>query len=117
MPTDFIRAPRSSSLSTGMLAKQARPKKGPFRKDRTWYIAGTGAGIAAVSGTIALISYTGLVRQDQSQGKWWYGFAASQDSLGNVNAARQGYSRAVNLTNLSANLRRRSQERLAVLSQ
>ncbi|KAB1276451.1 hypothetical protein Cadr_000008478 [Camelus dromedarius] len=32
MPTDFIRAPRSNSLSTGMLAKQARPKKGPFRK-------------------------------------------------------------------------------------
>lgn len=65
----------------------------------------------------ALISYSGLVRQDQSQGRWWYGFAASQDSLGNLNAARQGYSRAVSLSNLSANLRRRSQERLAVLSQ
>lgn len=65
----------------------------------------------------ALISYSGLVRQDQNQGRWWYGFAASQDSLGNLNAARQGYSRAVNLSNLSANLRRRSQERLAVLSQ
>lgn len=64
----------------------------------------------------ALISYTGLVRQDQNQGKWWYGFAASQDSLGNADAARQGYSRAVGLSNLSANLRRRSQERLAVLS-
>ena len=65
----------------------------------------------------ALISYTGLVRADQSQGKWWYGFAASQDSLGNANAAVQGYSRAVSLANLSANLRRRSQARLAVLSQ
>ncbi|MEQ8315132.1 MAG: hypothetical protein RL839_06690 [Gammaproteobacteria bacterium] len=65
----------------------------------------------------ALISYTGLVRQDQSQGRWWYGFAASQESLGNTSAARQGYSRAVSLSNLSANLRRRSQERLAVLSQ
>ncbi len=64
----------------------------------------------------ALISYTGLVRLDQNQGKWWYGFAASQDSLGNSNAARQGYSRAMSLSNLSANLRRRSQERLAVLS-
>lgn len=32
MPTDFIRAPLSSSLSTGMLAKHARPKKQPFRK-------------------------------------------------------------------------------------
>ncbi|MCG8415784.1 MAG: hypothetical protein MI746_16335 [Pseudomonadales bacterium] len=65
----------------------------------------------------ALISYTELVQQDQSQGKWWYGFAASQDSLGNSSAARQGYSQAVRLQNLSANLRRRSQERLAILSQ
>jgi len=65
----------------------------------------------------ALISYTGLVQQDQNQGKWWYGFAASQEYLGNVRAARQGYSQAIQLPNLSANLRRRSQERLAVLSQ
>lgn len=65
----------------------------------------------------ALISYTELVQQDQGQGKWWYGFAASQDSLGNANAARQGYSQAVAMPNLSASLRRRSQERLAILSQ
>lgn len=65
----------------------------------------------------ALISYTGLVQQDQGQGKWWYGFAASQDQLGNSNAARQGYSQAVRMPNLSANLRRRSQERLALLGQ
>ncbi len=65
----------------------------------------------------ALISYTELVQQNQNEGKWWYGFAASQDSLGNVLAARQGYSQAVRLPNLSANLRRRSQERLAALSQ
>lgn len=63
----------------------------------------------------ALISYTELVQQDQTQGKWWYGFAASQDLLGNTNAAKQGYSQAVSLPNLSANLRRRSQERLASL--
>jgi len=65
----------------------------------------------------ALLSYTGLVQQDQGQGKWWYGFAASQDQLGNSNAARQGYSQAVRMPNLSANLRRRSQERLALLGQ
>lgn len=65
----------------------------------------------------ALISYTGLVQQDQSQGKWWYGYAASQDSLGNTNAARQAYNRAVQQPNLSPNLRRRSQERLATLSE
>ena len=65
----------------------------------------------------ALISYTGLVSEDQSQGRWWYGFAASQDSLGNPGAARQGYSQAIQKPNLSPNLRRRSQERLAALAE
>lgn len=65
----------------------------------------------------ALMSYTSLVQQDRSQGKWWYGFAASQDSLGNNEAARQGYSQAMQLSNLSASLRRRSQERLTLLGQ
>lgn len=65
----------------------------------------------------ASMSYTTLVQQDQTQGKWWYGFAASQDSLGNQQAARQAYSRAIAQANLSPNLRRRSQERLNTLSQ
>lgn len=65
----------------------------------------------------AVISYTSLVQQDQSQGKWWYGFAASQDSLGNSQAAKQAYNRAMQQANLSPNLRRRSQERLSALSQ
>lgn len=65
----------------------------------------------------AVISYTSLVQQDQSQGKWWYGFAASQDSLGNRQAAAQAYNRAMQQPNLSPNLRRRSQERLSALSQ
>ena len=65
----------------------------------------------------ALISYTSLVQQDRSQGKWWYGFAASQDSLGNGSAARQAYSQAIQLSNLSPSLRARSQERLISLSQ
>ena len=56
------------------------------------------------------------MQQDQSQGKWWYGYAASQDSLGNIRAARQAYNRAVQQASLSPNLRRRSQERLAALS-
>ncbi len=65
----------------------------------------------------ALISYRSLVQMDQTQGRFWYGFAASQDSLGNSQAARQGYSQAMQLANLSPNLRRRSQERLSALSQ
>lgn len=64
----------------------------------------------------AIISYSGLVQQDESQGKWWYGFAAAHDQLGNIALARQAYSRAMQYSNLSANLRRRSQERLGALS-
>lgn len=64
----------------------------------------------------AVISYRGLIQQDQSQGKWWYGFAAAQDKLGNVSDARQAYRQAVQYSNLSASLRRRSQERLDALN-
>lgn len=65
----------------------------------------------------AALSYTSLVQQDQNQGKWWYGFAASHDSMGNNDAAIQAYRRALQQGNLSPNLRRRSQERLTALSQ
>lgn len=65
----------------------------------------------------ALNSYTQLVRQDRRQGRWWYGFAASQESLGNREAARQGYDQALQQSNLSPNLRRRIQERLTVLNE
>ncbi|MEX2470100.1 MAG: hypothetical protein WD396_10120 [Pseudohongiellaceae bacterium] len=61
-------------------------------------------------------SYTTLVQQDRGQGRWWYGFARSQDSLGNPRAAQQAYSQALQQANLSPNLRRRSQDRLAALS-
>ena len=64
----------------------------------------------------AVLSYTGLVQQDQTQGRWWYGFAAAQDALGNLTAASQAYTRALEKPNLSTNLRRRSQDRLTVLS-
>jgi len=66
--------------------------------------------------TGAVISYRGLVQHDQTQGKWWYGFAAAHDQLGNAGEARQAYSQAIQYSNLSANLRRRSQERLGALS-
>ena len=64
----------------------------------------------------AVISYRGLVQHDQTQGKWWFGFAAAHDQLGNSEEASQAYSQAIQYSNLSANLRRRSQERLGALS-
>lgn len=64
----------------------------------------------------AIISYRGLVEFDQTQGKWWYGYAASNDQLGNSSAARQSYLRAMQYSNLSANLRQRSQERVVALN-
>lgn len=63
----------------------------------------------------AAVSYTSLLRQDRNQGKYWYGFAASQDFLGKTRAARQAYTEAVRQPSLSANLRLRSQERLSSL--
>ncbi|MEQ8954998.1 MAG: hypothetical protein RL120_12780, partial [Gammaproteobacteria bacterium] len=63
----------------------------------------------------ASVSYTSLVQFDQTQGKWWYGFAAAQDRLGNTRAARQAYARAMQQPNLSASLRQRSQERITLL--
>ncbi|MEX0965250.1 MAG: tetratricopeptide repeat protein [Pseudohongiellaceae bacterium] len=64
----------------------------------------------------AMISYRGLVQLDETQGKWWYGFASAHDQLGNSEPARQAYAQAMRYSNLSANLRRRSQERLGVLT-
>lgn len=63
----------------------------------------------------AAISYSELVGADQTRGKFWYGYAASQELLGNVNVARQAYARAVQQPSLSTNLRRRSQDRLLAL--
>lgn len=64
----------------------------------------------------ARLSYSALVQQDRSQGKWWYGFAASHDYLGNWSAAGQAYSQAIQSADLSPNLRRRSQDRLVQLN-
>lgn len=63
----------------------------------------------------AAISYSELVGADQTQGKFWYGYAAAQELLGNTNVARQAYARAVQQASLSTNLRRRSQDRLLAL--
>ena len=63
----------------------------------------------------AAVSYTSLLREDRNQGKYWYGFAASQDFLGKRRAARQAYVEAVRQPSLSANLRLRSEERLRSL--
>lgn len=65
----------------------------------------------------AAISYSGLVGVDQDQGKFWYGYAASQELLGNIDIARQAYSRAVQQSSLSASLRQRSRDRLLALGQ
>lgn len=63
----------------------------------------------------AALSYTGLIQLDQTQGRWWYGYAAAQDALGNTTAAQQAYTRAMEKPNLSSSLRRRSQDRLTAL--
>ena len=63
----------------------------------------------------AAVSYTSLLRVDRTQGKYWYGFAASQDFLGKMRVAREAYTEAVRRPDLSANLRGRSEQRLRSL--
>ncbi|PCH60667.1 MAG: hypothetical protein COC19_05620 [SAR86 cluster bacterium] len=63
----------------------------------------------------AIHSYKSLLQVDPTQGKWWYGWAYAQDSLGNNAAALQAYNRAMDQENLSPSLRQRSQRRIAVL--
>ncbi len=63
----------------------------------------------------ASISYSSLVGENQTEGKFWYGYAAAQELLGNSEVAKQAYNQAVNQSSLSASLRRRSQDRLLAL--
>ncbi|MDF1766938.1 MAG: hypothetical protein P1V29_11190 [Gammaproteobacteria bacterium] len=59
--------------------------------------------------------YSQLLQVDRQQARWWYGYAVAQDSLGESNNARQAYTQALRGTSLSANLRRRSEQRLGEL--
>jgi MSHA biogenesis protein MshN len=60
-------------------------------------------------------SYEALVQQNRSEGRWWYGLASAWDSLGRTRDAGLAYQQALKLTNLSAALRERSQQRVAEL--
>jgi MSHA biogenesis protein MshN len=63
----------------------------------------------------ASITYSSLVGENQREGKFWYGYAAAQELLGNTDVAKQAYTQAVKQASLSASLRRRSQDRLLAL--
>jgi predicted Zn-dependent protease len=65
----------------------------------------------------ASITYSSLVGENQREGKFWYGYAAAQELLGNTDVAKQAYARAVQQASLSPSLRRRSQDRLVALGQ
>jgi|GEM_PF-791051 len=95
-----------------MLSRRAPP----ISEDIEYHELLAGAQFASRDYEGSLISYTSLVQQDRNQGKFWYGFAASQDGLGNRQNARQGYNQAIQ-HDLSPNIRRRIQERLTVLNQ
>lgn len=90
-------------------------KAPPVREDVEYHEILASAQLATKDYAGAAISYSELVGADQSQGKYWYGYAAAQELLGNTNVARQAYARAVQQASLSTNLRRRSQDRLLAL--
>ena len=60
-------------------------------------------------------SYEALVQQNRGESRWWYGLASAWDSLGRTRDAGLAYQEALKLSNLSAALRQRSQQRLAEL--
>lgn len=61
-------------------------------------------------------SYRQLIESDRSQSRWWYGLGISQERLGNTQQAIQAYRQALGGRDLSASLRRRSLERVNLLS-
>lgn len=90
-------------------------KAPPVTEDVEYHEILASAQLATKDFAGAAISYSELVGADQTQGKFWYGYAAAQELLGNVDVARQAYARAVDQASLSTNLRRRSQDRLLAL--
>ena len=60
-------------------------------------------------------TYRQLLQQDQTVGRWWYGLAVSMESQGRIDDAASAYERALQQSNLSAGLRRNSEQRLAEL--
>jgi hypothetical protein len=65
----------------------------------------------------AIVTYTSLLRQNNLEGKWWYGIGAAYDSSGDASSAIQAYNQALLSANLSAQLRQRSQRRVGELRQ
>lgn len=74
------------------------------------------AQLAAADFQGSVQSYRQLIESDRSQSRWWYGLGISQERLGNTQQAMQAYRQALGGRNLSASLRRRSLERLSLLS-
>ncbi|MEX2130916.1 MAG: hypothetical protein WD772_05470 [Pseudohongiellaceae bacterium] len=65
----------------------------------------------------AVNTYTNLIRQNNNEGKWWYGIAAAYDGLNDESSAIQAYTQALQSTKLSSALRQRSQHRITELRQ
>ncbi|MFM1897483.1 MAG: hypothetical protein RLZZ385_2557 [Pseudomonadota bacterium] len=61
--------------------------------------------------------YSGLIRHDSTEGKWWYGLASAYEGVGDMSAASQAYNLALQSANLSMALRQRSQRRVEELGQ
>ena len=63
----------------------------------------------------AISTYTKLIHQDNEQAKWWFSLAISYDAAAEFPSALQAYSQALQLSNLSPSLLRRSQQRVVAL--
>lgn len=83
--------------------------------DIEYYELLTSTQLAAGDYDGAARNYRQLLQVDSTQARWWYGFALSQDRLGNSSSAKQAYEQALQGTALSANLRRAGERRLREL--
>ncbi|TFH75809.1 hypothetical protein E3V39_06915 [Gammaproteobacteria bacterium LSUCC0112] len=65
----------------------------------------------------AAATYQALLQQDATEGRWWYGLAASLDALGRTSDALTAYDRALQQSSLNPRLRQVSQQRSQAIRQ
>lgn len=89
----------------------------PVSADTEYHDVLATAYLANAQYDLATLVYRALLQSGASEGRWWYGLAASLDAQGYTQDAAQAYERALQQLNLSASLRQTSQQRLQLIRQ
>lgn len=105
-------------LSSGMTQEAVRllsDQAPPVSVDSEYHDLLATAQLSSMDFASAAKSYQSLVQQNRNEARWWYGLAAAFDGQGREAEALQAYQQALNLPNLSAGLRQRSEQRVMEL--